>query len=154
MTDLNPSFVAHASHPSFGEAVADGRIIIDHYDLQFLSAGVELRIPLNRLEIALADEGGGVFFSDSAQPDWSVYTFDGRILQDIYLTRNANTRIQLKSFRSRGELRSRLKITLWVLGGFAAVAIGVTLFISIAIRVLVSKIPPKFEQDLGALFNS
>ena len=37
--------------------MADGRIIIDHYDLQFLSAGVELRIPLNRLEIVRDKKG-------------------------------------------------------------------------------------------------
>jgi Zn-dependent protease with chaperone function len=151
MTDGASSYIAHASHPTLGDQAADGRILIDQWHFHFHSDTAEVQIPLARLEIALGDaETGGIFFSDPEQPDWSVYTYDKRILQDIYLTRNANTRVQLKSFQSRGELKTRVKITIWVLGGFFALAAAVTIFTGIAVRVLVSKIPPRFEQDLGA----
>ncbi len=151
MNNNQTSFVAHAAHPSLGEQAADGRITIDQWHFQFRSETLEIKIPLGRLEIALGDpETGGTFFSDTEQPDWSIYTYDDRILQDFYLTRNSNTRVQLKSFRSRGELKSRLKVTGWVLGGFITLALAINIFTSLAVRMLVAKIPPKFEQDLGA----
>jgi beta-barrel assembly-enhancing protease len=153
MADFHPSFVAHGSNSNFGEQVVDGRISISQWQFHFRSETYDVQIPLARLEIALGDaENGGIFFSDPDQPEWSIYTYDNRILQDVHLTSNANTRFQLKSFSNRGELKRRLKITGWVLGSFGAVAIAVTIFCGIAVRMLVAKIPPKFEQDLGAAF--
>jgi len=149
--DAQLTFLAHASHSSLGDDVLDGRITIDHSHLHFVSESVNLQIPLGQLELALGEgRNGGIFFSDAGQPDWSVYTFDQRILENFHLRQNSNTRVQIRELRNRGDLSRRLKVMLWVVGGFAAAALSVMVFISVAIRVLVSKIPPKFEQDLGA----
>jgi Zn-dependent protease with chaperone function len=153
MAGLQPTFLAHATHSNLGEAVVDGRITINQWHFQFRSENYDVQIPLARLEIVFGDaDSGGIFFSDPEQPEWTVYTCDNRILQDVHLATNANTRVQIKSFGNRKELNRRLKITIWVLGGFAGLAVGITVFCSLAVRLLVSKIPPKFEQDLGASF--
>ena len=145
------SYLAHACQPSQDDEAVDGRITIDQRQLQFVSEAVTLLMPLGQIEIAPGEgRNGAIFFSDASQPDWSIYTFDKRVLEDLHLGRNSNTRLQVRALRSRGELTNRLKITLWVVGGFAAVALGVMIFISIAVRVLVSRIPPKLEQELGA----
>ena len=129
----------------------DGRLFIDSRMAHFVSETTTLDLNLGALEIA-AGEGrnGAIFFSSSEHPGWSIYTFDRRILNDLHLERNSNTRVQIRELRSAGDLGNRLKVTLWVVGGFAALAVGVMLFMSIAIRVLVARIPPKVEQDLGA----
>jgi Zn-dependent protease with chaperone function len=146
-----PSFIAHASHPDLGENVVDGRITIDPLHFHFVSETVTLKIPLGQLEISPAEgKSSAIFFSDTAQPEWSVHTFDRRILEDINLGRNSNTRWQIRSLQGSGELQNRVKVTLWVVGGFAGLAFAVMIFLGIAVRVLVSQIPPKFEQDLGA----
>jgi len=153
MSDLLPSFVAHATHSNMGEQVVDGRITVNQWHFHFRSESYDVQIPMARLEIALGDaESGGVFFSDPQQPEWTIYTYDNRVLQDVHLTTNANTRVQIKAFGNRNELNRRLKVTLWFLGGFAGLAVGITIFCSLAVRLLVAKIPPKFEQDLGATF--
>ena len=149
--ESDPSYLAHASHPSLGDEVADGRITVDHWHLNFVSETITLQIPLGQIEINPGeDQDGGIFISDAGQPEWSLQTFDKRILEDFHLVRNANTRVQLKLIRSRGELKNRLKVTFWVIGGFAGIAICVIVFMNLAVRFLVAQIPPKFEQDLGA----
>lgn len=154
MSDLHPSFLAHATNSNLAEEVVDGRITTSQWHFHFRSEPYDIEIPLARLEINLGDaeSDGGIFFSDPQQPEWTIYSYDQRILHDIHLATNANTRVQIKSFGNRKELNRRLKITLWVLGSFVGLSVAISIFCSLAVRMLVAKIPPKFEQDLGASF--
>jgi len=69
-------------------------------------------------------------------------------LNDLHLERNSNTRVQIRELRNVGDLGNRLKVTLWVVAVLRSRR-GRNAFMSIAIRVLVARIPPKVDR-LGA----
>ena len=142
------TYLAHATHNSLGPEPADGNITIDRWTLRFQSPAGNIDIPLARLEISL-DDSGIVFFSDPEQSDWSIYTYDARVLQDQSLLQQAHTRAQLRGLRHYRESRKRLKITAWCLGGFAAAAIVVFILMGLAVRMLVARVPPQWEKKVG-----
>jgi predicted Zn-dependent protease len=54
--------------------------------------------------------------------------------------------------RTQGEAKRNIKITVGFLVGCVVIAVIATASVSLMVRVLVSRIPPKFEKDLGDKF--
>ena len=142
------TFIAHATHPSLGEEVAEGRVDVNMWRLRFEGTSNPIEIPLNHLEIETG-ENGEIYFSDSQAQDLVIYTFDARILQAQALSRHAHTRPQIRALRSQDDLKRRLRITGWCLGGFAGMALIVTVAMGFIVKALVARVPPQWEQKLG-----
>ena len=118
--------------------------------MRFESDALTLEIPLPRLQMQISEsEDGGIYFCDAEQPDWSIVTFDTDVLRQTPLLQQVQTRNQIREFRSRGELKRRLKITLYFVAGFALVAIIVSMLLGYMVRALVAKVPVEWEQELG-----
>jgi len=148
-----PTFVAHASHPSLGEQAVDGRIGFDRWHMHFESEFGTFQIPIAQLQIHRASgKGEPIYFTDPSQPDLWVSTFDPRVLRLRTLLEASQTRVQLKQMRSQGEAKRNLKITLGFIVGCVVIAVIATASVGLIVRVLVSRIPPRFEQDLGDKF--
>jgi predicted Zn-dependent protease len=146
-------FVAHASHPSFGEQTAEGRIGFDRWHMHFESDFGTFQIPISQLQIHKANgKGEPIYLGDPAQPDLSIHTFDNRVLRLRTLLDAAQTRVQLKEIHRQGEAKRNIKITAGFIVGCIVVAIVATASVRLMVRALVSRIPPKFEQDLGDKF--
>lgn len=153
MTEDIPTFVAHACHPNFGEQAAEGRIGFDRWNMHFESEYGAFQIPISQLQIHKANgEGEPIYFTDPAQPDLSIYTFDTRVLRLRTLLDGAQTRVQLNAMRKQGEAKRNVKITVSFLVGCLLVALLATASVKLMVRALVSRIPPKFEQDIGDKF--
>jgi Zn-dependent protease with chaperone function len=148
-----PTFVAHASHPGFGEQAVDGRIGFDRWHMHFESEFGTFQIPISQLQIHQAKgKGEPIYFTDPGQPDLWIYTFDTRVLRLRTLLDAAQTRVQLKEMRSAGEAKRNIKITVGILVSCVVIAVVATASVRLMVRALVSRIPPKFEQDLGDKF--
>ena len=148
-----PSFVAQASHPTLGEQAVDGRIGFDRWHMHFESEYGTFQIPISQLQIHQGKgKGEPVYFTDPGQPDLWIYTFDTRVLRLRTLLDAAQTRVQLKEMRSAGEAKRNIKITVGILVGCVVIAVVATASVRLMVRALVSRIPPKFEQDLGDKF--
>jgi len=143
-----PTFISHATHPSLGDEVADGRIAVDQRNFRFESPQVIVEIPLERLEIETG-EANEIIFTDPQLPDWVVYTFDKRILDDQRLLRSPHTRFQIKELRSQGEFAKRMKITAWCFGGFIGLSIVGYLAMGLVVRALVARVPASYEIQQG-----
>jgi Zn-dependent protease with chaperone function len=153
VTEDIPTFVAHASHPNFGEQAVEGRIGFDRWHMHFESEFGVFQIPISQLQIHKPDgKGEPIYFTDPAQPDLSVYTFDARVLRLRTLLEGSQTRVQLNAMRRQGEAKRNVKITVGFLVGCLVIAILGTASVKLMVRALVSRIPPKFEQDLGDKF--
>jgi beta-barrel assembly-enhancing protease len=153
LTEDIPTFVAHACHPNFGEQAFEGRIGFDRWHMHYESEYGAFQIPISQLQIHKPNgKGEPIYFTDPAQPDLSVYTYDTRVLGLRTLLDASQTRVQLKGIRSQGEAKRNIKITVGFLVGCIVIAVIATASVSLMVRVLVSRIPPKFEQDLGDKF--
>jgi predicted Zn-dependent protease len=148
-----PTFVAHASHPNFGEGAVDGRIGFDRWHMHFESEYGNFQIPISQLQIHEPQgKGEPIYFTDPAQPDLWIYTFDVRVLRLRTLLDASQTRVQLNAIRKQGEAKRNIKITVGFLVGCLVIAVLATASVKLMVRALVSRIPPKFEQDLGDKF--
>jgi beta-barrel assembly-enhancing protease len=153
LTEDIPTFVAHACHPNFGEQAVEGRIGVDRWNMHFESEYGTFQIPISQLQIHKANgKGEPIYFADPAQPELSVYTFDTRVLRLRTLLDGAQTRVQLNAMRSQGEAKRNVKITVGFLVGCLVIALLATASVKLMVRVLVARIPPKFEQDIGDKF--
>jgi Zn-dependent protease with chaperone function len=148
-----PTFVAQATHPNFGEQAVDGRIGFDRWHMHFESEYGTFQIPISQLQIHKANGiGEPIYFTDPAQPDLWIYTFDTRVLRLRTLLDASQTRVQLNAMRKEGEAKRNIKITVGFLVGCLVIAVVATASVRLMVRALVMRIPPKFEQDLGDKF--
>jgi predicted Zn-dependent protease len=153
LTEDIPTFAAHAFHPTLGEQAVDGRIGFDRWHMHFESEYGVFQIPISQLQIHKANgKGEPLYLTDPAQPDLSVYTFDTRVLRLRTLLDAAQTRVQLNAMRRQSEAKRNVKITVGFLVGCVVIAMLATASVRLMVRALVSRIPPKFEQDLGDKF--
>jgi Zn-dependent protease with chaperone function len=153
LTEDIPTFAAHAFYPTLGEQAVDGRIGFDRWHMHFESEYGAFQIPISQLQIHKANgKGEPIYFTDPAQPDLSVYTFDTRVLRLRTLLDAAQTRVQLNAMRSQSEAKRNIRITVGFLVGCVVIAVLATASLRLMVRALVSRIPPKFEQDVGDKF--
>jgi hypothetical protein len=111
LTEDIPTFVAHACHPNFGEQAVEGRIGFDRWHMHFQSEYGTFQIPISQLQIHKANgKGEPIYFTDPAQPDLSVYTFDTRVLRLRTLLAAAQTRVQLNAMRSQTKYQDHRRI--------------------------------------------
>ncbi len=163
MSTHQRSFVGCAFDPRFGSEWVDGRITFERFQLRFVAQlspdsaqpsppahPSPLEIPLIRLAIELDKSAGGqVFFRDPNNPDICIYTFDSGVIEDPALLQQTHTREQIQAIKSFGELKRRLKLTAFVLGGFGLAALLVSLVFGFMVRSLVAHIPPEFQKEIG-----
>ncbi len=150
MSEDQLAFVAQAFNPALGNEALAGRITLDRWRLRFESQTIALEVLLTNLQIQLDESAAGrVCFSDPNQPDWSICTFDPRILEHSALQHQPLTRNQIREIQGRGELRRRLKLILGFLGAFVLVAIAMSMVTGIMVRALVARVPVRWEQQLG-----
>jgi Zn-dependent protease with chaperone function len=144
------SFVGYALHPDFGEEPIAGRIFFDRQRLLFEAQEAKIEMPLPGLELWKGDaKDGRIFFSHPNRADWTVYTFDERVLRLSQLLQFTDTRNQIEGIENQGELRRRLIITGAVLAVVVLVTILLTVLSGVMVRSLVARIPPEFEQAVG-----
>jgi len=148
MSDGAPSFLAHATHPSLGDEPADGRISLDRWLLRFQTSQCSVEIPLNQLQIDLG-ESGEILLTDPDQPDWLIYTLDSRLLHHHALLQQSQTRAQIKILKRKADASRRVKVTVWCLAGFAALAMLAYSAMGLLVRILVARVPPQWEQKVG-----
>lgn len=141
-------FAGEAFHSGWAEGSVQGTISIDRLRLRFAGTGVSLEIPLICLQIN-PEESGSVAFSSTRQPEWVVRTPDSEILSHRILREQPHTRNQLRELENTGEWKRRLTITFGVLGVFCVLAWLVWLATGVMVRVLVARIPPQWEQQIG-----
>ncbi len=135
---------------ALGDEALEGRIVLDRWKLRFECPTVVLEVLLTRLHIQIDELAAGrICFSDPDQPDWTICTFDPRILDHSALRQQPFTRNQIRDIRGRSELKKRLKLTLGFLGAFALAALGVSMLTGMMVRALVARVPIEWEQELG-----
>jgi predicted Zn-dependent protease len=144
------SFLASAHNSGPGDSWIEGWLTFERFQLRFQSDAFTTEVPLVRVKIELDKAAGGqVCFRDTNDPDFCVYTFDPDVLEHPALRQQPATNHQIEALRSFSELKRRLKITGYFVGGFALVAIVVSLLLGIMVRSLVARIPPEVEQEIG-----
>ena len=143
-------FDGYVSHPSLGEEVVEGKIVFAFFRLRFVSEAVTVEMPLSRLIIEKGNAGDErIFFSDPEQPDWSVFTFDDRILKGGPLLQQPHTQHQIRDIQGQRELGRRVKVTFAVLAGFVVAAMVVWMLMGIMVRIVVARVPAQWEKELG-----
>lgn len=150
LSEASHSFEAHVFHPSLGNEVVAGKIVVDRWQFHFQSETVTLNIPLGRLKARTgeaADER--IYFWDASDPAWEVFTLDERVLDHPFINAGNNLREQLSNEASKRELSKRLRILGYVVGvALLLVWLG-QLAVGAMIRSLVARIPPEVEQKMG-----
>lgn len=150
MSEASHSFEAHAFHPSLGNEVATGRIVVDRWQFHFQSEAVNLDIPLARLRARTGEgEDDRIYFWDSTSPEWEIYTFDERVLLHPFINVGNNLREQLSNEASKRELSKRLRMLGYVAGTCLLLVWLGQLAVSAMVRSLVARIPPEIEQKMG-----
>jgi Zn-dependent protease with chaperone function len=143
-------FIAHANDPSLGEETAEGRVSIDRWNLRFESENLTVEIPLTRIEIDLsAEKNGPILFSDPERDGCLIATFDQRLLSVPALCQHANTGPQIRNIQESADLKRRLIITGSFLGVILLLVLLAPVFSGIMVNSLISRVPPKWEQELG-----
>jgi predicted Zn-dependent protease len=143
------ALIGYAINPEFSEERIPGRISCDRWRLRFDSEQVTFEMPVVQLEIEREGNNGRIFFSHPTLPNWSLYTFDERILRLNALLQLTDTRRQIEEIQSRGELKRRLIITGTCIGVVVAITIVISMLTAVMVRSLVARIPPEFEQEVG-----
>jgi Zn-dependent protease with chaperone function len=149
LSEDQPGFIGHALNPGFAAEPVSGRISCDSWRLRFESVEAAIELPINGLQIEMDAGGGRILFSHPSRPEWSICTFDERILEVDVLLRQAHTRNQIQEILGRGELKRRLIITGACLAVVVLATIAFSMLTSVMVRSLVARIPPEWEQEFG-----
>ena len=148
MTMSATSYSGAAFHADFDGGRKSGSIQIDSRSVRFEGEGSSVAFPLSRLELRA---GGAserlVFFSHPEFPEWSLYTSDRQVLEDVHLLANAQTAGSIARIRS--EKRRSVAVVSAVLIALLCVLIGLVLLKDPLVRLVVRRIPVSIEQKLG-----
>jgi Zn-dependent protease with chaperone function len=144
------SFEAQAFNPNVSNVMFSGEIVVDRWAFRFQSPDVNLEIPLPRLK-ARTGEGDDdrIIFSDPVQAGWEIYTLDERVLEHPGLVASNTVREQLTNEASKRELKKRLKQLAYAVGVCVLLVWLGQIAVSMMVRSLIARIPPKLEQQLG-----
>lgn len=144
-----PGYKAYLFHPSLGNEVVEGRILVDRWGLRFQSGSVSDSIPSDRLAVEWEDSEGRVYFKDSTRPDLCIYTLDKSVSLRADLPQLAELRGEIAQITGRKNFSRSLRITLYALAVCVLAAWGVSLATSMMVRSLAAKVPPEWEEQFG-----
>ena len=144
------AFEAGAFNPNFANEVVPGRIVADRSHFHFQSESLSLDIPLTRLCARLGEgEDDRIYFSDAENLEWEIFTNDERILDHPAITIGSNVRSQLSAEATRREVKRRWRALGYVVGVCALVIWLGQLAVSVMVRAVVARLPPRVEQEIG-----
>lgn len=150
MNQAVSTFEAQVFHPSLGNEVAAGHIVVDRWHFHFQSPTVSLDIPLPRLKARMGQgDDERIIFFDSAHPEWEVYTLDERILDDASLQTGSQVREMLGRQATQLELKRRLRQLAWVIGVCAVLVWLGQFVVSAMVHSLVARLPASVERRIG-----
>jgi Zn-dependent protease with chaperone function len=145
---LKPNFLnfeASLLHPDFGNEPVEGRVLVGAGELQFESGAVSLNIPLNSLEVGFEEGGSGIYFSNAAQPDVSIFTRNQAILRHPAIKSHP----QVAAVLGRREVQKALRLTLYFLGVCVVVTWLGSLALGAMTRAIAARVPPAWEEKTG-----
>jgi Zn-dependent protease with chaperone function len=144
-----PGFKACLFHPSLGNEVVAGRLLVDRFSLRFQSDSFNEEIPASRIMVDWNEGDEKIYFKDSARPELSIYTLDQSILKHPALPQLDEIRAEIGGARGRAELSRRLRITLYFFAGCVLVAGLFSWATGAMVRSLAAKVPAEWEQQFG-----
>jgi len=128
------------------EQALPGHLQFTLNDLRFKHADGDLALPLSRVTLD-ENSAGNVVFHD-AGTGWWIESADRRILNDIFLLRQAHLRTRARALRERRESNRSLKFALIFLLGFSVIFSVCWLLVKGAANVLVNHAPIAWEEQL------
>jgi predicted Zn-dependent protease len=150
VSEERPEFFGYITHPSLGEEPVQGRIRFIQWRLRFESETVAREIPLTRTQIEVEQaEEERICFYDSRDPEWRIHIIGAEILAERPLLQQAHTRNQIHALQAAPELKRRLKLIAGFVAGFAVFCLIGSVALGAMVRVLVNRVPPQWEQQLG-----
>lgn len=151
MNQANQSFEASVFHPTLGNEVATGTIVVDRRALHFQSEAITLEIPLHRLRVR-AGEGDDerIYFQDADSPEWEIFTEDFDILDHPLIPQMQTVREDMSRSATKQEIIRRLKLVGYVVAVLVLLVWLVDVAVDLAVGALVARVPPPMEQKLGA----
>ena len=128
------------------EQAIPGRLAFTLVHLRFEYADGVWEFPLARLTLDENANDNLVFYDD--ETSWWIETADRRVLQDVFLCRQAHLRAQARNLRVQQESRRSLKYALYFLFAFAAIFSVAWLMVRGAENFVANHIPPAWEEKL------
>lgn len=97
MTATSAEYPAHAFHDQLAKGRASGTLLINEFEVRFQSGDRSVRLPLAGLQVELGGASNRlVYLRHPAQPDWTLYTSDRRILNHAWLQAQPALQAQLR----------------------------------------------------------
>ena len=150
MSYSSSPIVAQAFNLELGSEVVEGIITVDRWKLRFESDTLTLDFPAASLKAELGKgDDERIYFSDSAQPGWQIYTDDYSILDQRVMPQISYLRERFSVAAGRQELNRRLKITAWFVGVCGVIAWLCWMATGLMVDSLVNRISPEWEKQFG-----
>lgn len=147
MTAIN-DYPAHAFHDQLAKGRASGTLLVNDFEVRFSSGAHSVRFPLAGLQVELGGASNRlVYLRHPAQPDWTLYTSDRRLLNHPLLQAQPAVQAQLRQAK-RGRLLG------WsVLALVALLIVGTPLLLLTQLDwvtgLIARQIPVEWEDKLG-----
>lgn len=142
------SYEGRAYHESFPGGKGEGTITLTDDLLRFEGGGKSVTFPLERVTI---ERGGAaqrlIFFRESSQPDWTVFTGDDVILKDPVLAARPETAAQLRGLRKKYLVTGGIIAGLLLMIGLAV--IGALKLKDPIVKIVADRVPLSWEKKLG-----
>jgi len=147
-------YQATALSSEFQNNRKSGRLIVSNNDIRFEYDDGRITWPTNDVEFSIGGTGNSfVFIKNQKHPELTFYTSDKKILKDPELHRSllVNT-TQLNSLNRSHLMRNAVLAFAFLL--ILSPIIGFFAFRSGIVRTIANKVPPQFEQKIGAQLHS
>lgn len=144
------NYQAHALHSDFERGRKSGFITVDADALTFRTGETEISVtlPLQGLEISLGGAGNRlIYFRHPAHPDWTLYSADRKILEDLFLVKTAACVEAVKAMKKR-RLLSLTAVAVFLCCVMLC-AVGAYFGLHLLAKVAANSIPPQYEAKIG-----
>lgn len=144
----NSIYQARIFHPELAQHSAKGSLRFDGLYLLFFSPEIELKLPLQGLQLREGGSDDLIFFSHPNVEHCEICTQDHRVLQEPILLKTPALAAQVQKINHKSlKLWGLLAATMLVL---VLSSWGVMTGFSSLAQVVVKNIPPEWEKNLGA----
>ena len=148
MSELNQGYEAGLFHPDFGNEVANGRIFIDRWKLQFRSEAVTEEILMEVLEVEFAEDDR-IYFVDPTRPELRIFTTDQAVLRHPALKISGKVHAELTQTLGRREAYRAVKLTAYFLIACVVVTWFCSVSLSLMVRTIAAGVPMEWETKFG-----